>query len=244
MDYRLRVSRRARRLWLKVTGRGELEVVVPRGYDLSRIPAIVLREQAWIQAARARVERRRLLAPPPAEWRIPDRIELPALGAGWGVTARPTAQPGVRVRPLGRQGLELVGQVADLEACRQACDRFLVRQARAHLLPRLAVLSRTLALPYSAASVRLQRTRWGSCSGRGAVSLNARLLLLPPRLVDYVLIHELCHTRVPSHSARFWGLLARHCPEAARLRAELRAAGRALPDWARERGDGSCPGAD
>lgn len=238
MDYRLRVSERARRLWLKVTGRGELEVVVPRGYDVARIPAIVLREQAWILAARARVEERRQAAPVSAEWRVPDRIELPAMGAAWRVTVRPTAQPGVRVRGLGSERLELTGRVADLSACRVAFDRWLVRQARVHLLPRLTAVSRELALPYAAASVRLQRTRWGSCSGRGAVSLNARLLLLPPYLVDYVLIHELCHTRVRNHSPRFWALVTRHCPDHARLRAELRVAGRNLPDWARERREG------
>jgi predicted metal-dependent hydrolase len=52
--------------------------------------------------------------------------------------------------------------------------------------------------------------------------------------VDYVLIHELCHTRVRNHSPRFWALVSRYCPDHARLRAELRTAGRNLPTWAGE----------
>ena len=231
LAYRVRLSRRARRLWLKVTGRGEVEVVIPRGYDPAAIPGIVERERAWILAALARLERQRQIAPT-GPWQPPDQIELPAAGAAWQLTRRATAQPGVRVRQLGADRLELAGRIEEMAACREALDRWLLRQARSLLLPRLAAASRSLALPYRSATVRLQRSRWGSCSANGAISLNGRLLLLPLPLVDYVLLHELCHTRVRNHSPRFWALVARHCPDHSRLRTELRLAGRNLPAWA------------
>ncbi len=147
---------------------------------------------------------------------------------------RPTAARGIRVHSIGQERLELAGQVADEAACRRALLRWLVRQAGAHLVPRLADLSRSLPLPYAGTTVRLPSRRWGSCSCKGVVALNARLLLLPPPLVDYVLVHELCHTREPNHSPAFWYLVARHCPEYWRLRADLRAAGKRLPAWARD----------
>jgi len=70
-------------------------------------------------------------------------------------------------------------------------------------------------------SVRLQKTRWGSCSTQGAISLNAKLLFLPVDVVNYVLIHELCHTVHHNHSADFWLLVQEHLPQAKALRRTL-----------------------
>ena len=73
-------------------------------------------------------------------------------------------------------------------------------------------------------AIRGQRTRWGSCTSRGTVSLNWRLVLLPSRLADYVIVHELCHLRHMNHSRRFWSLVASVIPDWAERRSELDAA--------------------
>jgi len=67
-----------------------------------------------------------------------------------------------------------------------------------------------------------QRTLWGSCSPRGTLSFNWRLALAPPPVLDYVVVHELCHLRVPNHSRRFWALVERHRPHWRRQRNWLR----------------------
>ncbi len=213
MDYRLRVTRWARGLSLRVTAQGALEVVAPRRVGRRTIAHLLTQEQAWIQTAMAEAAARRQTLPPPVPWLVPPALTLPAVGAHWTLTLRPTAARGVRVVPVGPGRLVLAGRVGDAPACRQALRRWLVREGQVHLVPRLADLSCTLGLSYTRTTVRLARSRWGSCSRTGVIALNARLLLLAPPLVDYVLVHELCHTREPNHSPAFWTLVAQHCPD-------------------------------
>lgn len=231
MDYRLRVTPWARGISLRVTVTGALEVVAPRRYSPRTITRILLREAAWIQAAQADAAARHEALPAPV-WRLPPEISLPAVGAHWTVMVRPTAAAGVRVIAANPDGLVVTGRVADSAACRCALRRWLLRQGQVHLLPRLAAVSQGCGLSYARSTVRLARSRWGSCSRLGVISLNARLLLLPLALVDYVLVHELCHTREPNHSPAFWRVVARYCPAYPDHRAALRAAGKQLPAWA------------
>jgi len=97
------------------------------------------------------------------------------------------------------------------------------RQADVELRPRLAELAAEHGLAVTRVSIRGQRSRWGSCSPSGTISLNWRLAQLPPAVRDYVLIHELAHLRHLNHSARFWKEVARMCPGYTEARAWLRA---------------------
>ena len=69
-----------------------------------------------------------------------------------------------------------------------------------------------LGVSFGRVQIRDQRTRWGSCSSRGTLSFNWRLALAPLEVLDYVVVHELCHLREPNHSVRFWRLVASRRP--------------------------------
>lgn len=90
---------------------------------------------------------------------------------------------------------------------RKVIEESLRRNAKCILPPRLAALSKQWGLPYANVKINSSRGRWGSCSGRKDINLSYFLVLLPSHLIDYVLLHELCHTREMNHSERFWALL-------------------------------------
>ncbi len=86
-------------------------------------------------------------------------------------------------------------------------ERNIALQAKHFLLPRLHDLAQQHGFHYENASIHRTHSRWGSCSTKGKINLSAYLVLLPAHLRDYVMLHELCHTREMNHSPRFWALL-------------------------------------
>ena len=95
-------------------------------------------------------------------------------------------------------------------------------QAKAQLPPRLAALAALHGFTYARVFIKNNVSNWGSCSVQGNINLNLRLLTLPERLQDYVMLHELCHLREMNHGPRFHALLESVCPGHRGLEKELR----------------------
>jgi predicted metal-dependent hydrolase len=131
----------------------------------------------------------------------------------------------------GADILEIHGDLTRTALVRRLLQRFTTRQARAALGRRLGELSAATGLVYRRVQIRRQRTRWGSCSRQGTICLNACLLFQPPEVVDYLLLHELAHTRHMDHSRRFWALVARLAPDWRALDAALMSGWREVPAW-------------
>jgi len=101
-------------------------------------------------------------------------------------------------------------------------ERAARRRARARATVIAAEEAPALGVSYERIAIRDQRTRWGSCSPLRTLSFNWRLVLAPDEVLDYVVIHELCHLRVPNHSLRFWSLVESRRPGWRQQRAWLR----------------------
>jgi len=122
-------------------------------------------------------------------------------------------------------------QAPDDSAARLLLQGWLKSAAEERLVPQLLKLAAELKYSVSRVSIRCQRTRWGSCSTRGTVSLNCSLVFLRPDVVHYLFIHELAHTKHMNHSANFWRLVEKLEPDYRRLDRELLAGWRTVPAW-------------
>ncbi len=122
-------------------------------------------------------------------------------------------------------------QAADESGARRQLQAWLKRAALDRLAPRLLQLAGELNCSVSRVSIRCQRTRWGSCSTRGTVSLNCSLLFLRNEVVRYLFVHELAHTQHMNHSANFWRLVEKMEPDYRRLDRDLLAGWRTVPEW-------------
>ncbi len=233
LDHTIRRSDRARRMRIRVTPRGAVEVVLPRGATEAEAERFIAREREWIERALARIERQRASVGVTREADVlPSFVDLRAIGERVPVSYRSTDAASVSTR-RGRDGtLTVSGAVRDEDACAASLRRWLHRTAKDILPDRLHALADHHGFSVSGVAVRCQRTRWGSCSGRGRLNLNAKLLFLPPELVDHVLVHESCHTVHLHHSDRFWRLVERHDPAWREHRQALSSAWAYVPYWA------------
>lgn len=229
--YAVRESPRARNVRRKMSARDGLVVVVPKGFDRDRIPGLLRAKKHWLDRATEKVEQQRKFFEPEPPGRVPARITLRAIGEEWSVYYRPTDDRRVAAVERSDRRLLVYGDTDNGAACKGALKRWLGRKTHEHLAP---WLKRTAAEKCFAAHkviVRSQRTRWASCSRRKTISLNLKLLFLPPELIRYVFLHELCHSVRLDHSAHFWALLREHEPDCRKLDERLRASWRFVPAW-------------
>ena len=219
---------RARRILVKMVPNKGLEVVTPPGFNPRLLPSILDEKRSWIERTRDRFlkEGRDLSGKP---FPLPDSLDYRAVDRVVRIDYLDRPGP-VKLAENGVR-LHVSGPLADREAVFATLCRHTAKKARETVLPMLQAMSRRTGLTYSALRIRCQKTRWGSCSARGTISLNARLMFLPPPLIDHLLLHELCHTRHLNHSRQYWACVARYEPDYRRLENEVKYGGKYVPGW-------------
>jgi predicted metal-dependent hydrolase len=225
----IRVSARARRLSIRVYPDARVEVVVPPRARARDVEHFIASHREWIDTRRAAALRNR----PAPEAFPPARIEMALAASGWRVHLA-GGDDRVRITQLGGDAGERVLRITGVAtgpSVRSALRAWLLRTARALLEPRVARLATAVGVSYRQVSVRRQRSRWGSCSARGTISLNACLLFQRPEVVDYLIVHELMHVKHMNHSSRFWQAVERNCADWRALDRELVQGWRHVPRW-------------
>jgi predicted metal-dependent hydrolase len=193
---------RARRYILRVTPDASARLTIPRGGSIAGGHRFVSRQIPWLER-----QLHRLASRPrrPVVWTLGTEI----LFRGELVKIESHAsQPGPAVR-LGDEILNVADPSVDL---RPEMERHLWNLAGRELPPRVHDCAALHQLAIRRVTVRNQRSRWGSCSRHGVISLNWRLIQTPPSVCDYIIAHELMHLRQMNHSPRFWREVERACP--------------------------------
>jgi hypothetical protein len=226
--YQIRRSGRARRLRITVRPAG-VEVVAPLGMRDAEIAAFVEGNQRWIEAKLEAIRQR--LAAHAGSSRLVDGAKIPFRG-GWqrlrvagGSRSRPLVWHDGDIRVELPERLPAALQESEVE---RVLTGWLRRAARAEAKalidrfgPRHGLVPRGLV-------IKAHRTLWGSCTAADVINLNWRLILAPPPVLEYVVVHELCHLRHRHHQPPFWRLVAEILPDYGQQRRWLRANGHLL----------------
>lgn len=219
--FAVRVSPRARRLTARVHVGGRVEIVVPIGVNARAVRDFVQRFTPWIDRKVAAMQCVREPSAP-----VPQSIDFTYTGERFNVHFTAAER-----RSLTHRATDLYLEAPGPEEARGLLRMWLKHAASERLGPPLLALARELDYPIQKVVIRCQRTRWGSCSTRGTVSLNCSLVFLRDDIVRYLFLHELAHMRHMNHSASFWRLVESLEPEYRRLDRELLAGWRTVPLW-------------
>lgn len=210
------VRKRVKNLNLRVRADGTVTLSIPQHLPLARAQEFLERKGSWIaERVRRNIERR---PSPDFAGELPDRIPL------WGkLVPRDSVQvnSGQDVGGQGAVGRAIPGQDAPGQtapgqtAIDQAALDELYRTEVLRALPGIVErMEARIGVHAARWSVRVMKTRWGSCTPKtGAIRISARLAAYPPECLEFVVAHELVHLLEPSHNARFHALLDEFCPD-------------------------------
>lgn len=228
ITYRLKRSRRRRTVGLKLDPDQGLVVYCPQSVSRRRLEEVLHRNSKWIREKSRQADARRA-AMPKVRW-VPGAF-LPFQGVLYPLELVFRGKKRELRLIAGRLRLMLPAKVpAGLseEELRAQMHLSFRAAARETIEARVAFFESAAGVLHRGLRIKGQKTRWGSCSARGFLNFNWRLILAPPPVLDYVVVHELCHLAHLNHSPRFWERVAAVLPAYKQERAWLTEHGPAL----------------
>jgi len=227
--YVLRRSKRVKSIQLNITPHKGLEIVLPYRQSLAFVEDILIKHRLWIEKVWQRVRPISSLE----NLELPKTIHLRAMDKLFEVFF---IDHNKKIKLHEEEGaLYIYGPLKDMAEKKpfwaKSLQDWTLSKGKGYLFSYLKELSDRTGLVFNQCSLRKQTTLWGSCTSLGRISLNYKLMFLPPVFVEYVLLHELCHTRYLDHSKSFWDLLESFNPGCLKTRQQLRQADHYLPAW-------------
>lgn len=222
-EYKVIRHKRARSVKLRASRYKGLEITVPVRFSLREIPSVLEDNKAWIIK---QLERLQTLKTD----ELPTVVEIPSCNKKYII--RYLAATTKHKLFLGANNvITIMGDIENKEACRILLSTWLKKIAKPILQELIEQISSRTKLTYSKLTIRDQSTRWGSCTSKKNINLNYKLILLPLKLAEHIIIHELCHTKHLNHSSAFWQLVATHDSNWQEHREEMKLAETMLPGW-------------
>ena len=195
-SYLLLKRRGQKHIRLKIGTDGCITVSAPHTALISKIDKLIEDKKGWIQ---------KHLDKYLAQSRFCDPLEqLPLFGEWYRVEHTERTRKGTVKIDMTKKRVVLNSVSDDPAHLREILKRHLKREAKKLVSPCVENWSNKLQIPYSSLSIRDQKTRWGSSSGKGHISINWRIICTPPKVRDYLIVHELLHQQLHNHSASYW----------------------------------------
>jgi predicted metal-dependent hydrolase len=208
IPYSLIYSNKARNLRIQIKIKGEIEVILPPGFQVADAESVMQQKHSWIKKRLELIKR------------TENRFYL--LGHEIKVTQNYDLFIKRHKISIKDHHLKIISPSGAIEDTVTIYNAWLRKLAKKSLMARVHTIADNLNFEIGRISIRGQKTRWGSCSKTGNLSFNYNLLKFRKEVVDYVIIHELCHLKQMNHSEKFWKLVAGFSPNYKKLRKELR----------------------
>ena len=224
-----RKSRRAKHVIFRVNPLKGIEVVVPKGILKHQLDKIILErsKSIWFKKAVSQITKYK-------KQLTPETIELDYCKERWMISYETTvvySKP--HILETDDNCIQITTNSLSPNCHIDLLQKWLQGKAENLLVPLVRNISLSTNISANKVKIKFQKTSWGTCSERKNINLNRNLLFLPENLVEYVILHELCHIKFMNHSLEFWELLETYVPDWKLAKEELKYKGRILtPAWA------------
>jgi len=207
ISYTVRRSPRARHIRLEISTKTGLTVVIPKSHRLVQVPDLLRSKKRWVLDKLRKYGEVRL---PSHQNELKTGDVIPYLGRNLELIVRINcAEPDSVHLEKNRIIVNLTSRNPRLNLALEGWYR---RQAEKLIGQQVELLCSRLGVSYGRLTIRQAKTRWGSCSQKGNLNFNWRLIMAPEPIIDYIIIHELAHLKELNHTKRFWQLVAEYCP--------------------------------
>lgn len=219
IPYRIIRSKR-KTLSIEITLQGEVLVRIPMGSKMEDVQRLVESKGSWIQKKRAEMLSKKQVE----EKRYEDGTTLYYLGDAIQLKIERQNKNTMSIQVIDKQMLLRLPESFN-GSIKPILEEWYYKEAAKEIGVRVSKYATRIGVCYQRITLKDQKTRWGSCSSRGNLNFNYRLIMAPPEVIDYVVVHELCHLLHMNHSSLFWGAVEAVMPNYTKYR-----------DWLKQHG--------
>ncbi len=218
-----RRSQRARRLRLQIDNEGKFTLVAPRLTPDFMIKRFLNSHIDWVEKQLVKIEKQKQLRP---DFKYRDGDMFYYFGEPVTLTVKPSdlKRPSIKVHDDKVQVVlnRNIGLSDGKKSIKKTIENFYRKKAEEVIHDRLQFFNEHYGFKYNRVTLRNQKSRWGSCSHQKNLNFNWRLIMAPIEVIDYVVVHELCHLKEMNHASRYWKLVVETIPNYKEVRKWLR----------------------
>lgn len=222
----IRFSLKAKHSSIRITPKNIVELVLPNNLSIAKIEKayeIVIQKEDWIRQKLAHLKKVNHKNDGLVKKVIPEII--PIFAQEYSVVLY---NQDIKQNIVLNEDKLLVSSAIDEANIAHAITLYLKQLIKGEILNYVSVISQRLQVKYNKISIKDTKSRWGSCASNGNLSFSWRLVFAPKYVMEYVVVHELCHIIEMNHSKRFWRLVEQNCPNYIQAKSWLKTHGRSL----------------